>query len=397
MNAFIKKISYATFTLFLLIGLEACHPSKSDEESPPPPSIEPAPAPAEQPPATVNPLTANRWCRAEDWDDFQVVMRMTLKEDHMLTEYLRLTPTGFDVYQYSQRPPWELKDQMASVPNKILVNLHENSALISTLPGFPEQKRIFDEIFSQNALLSHPEGGFAPPKAMTTLTRVLATGFEIERNVYPCENYSSTFNGEGPIRPLLELILTFALNSKGYTAEGRGTVAASMPFAYPVEEVKIQQDSIANTQWCSWREVAAGELLLRTLTIGTNTFVENAHTQLFAGIADELEQKKYLNENAARSEKYSFEIKGDRLTGKNLTPLENQPKNLPQELFAMIVDANGMKALMRMDAIEPDRTWPVFSDLYFHCQDIRPLQFSPAFQIRLPDILALQMQQLQQL
>lgn len=384
MNDFSKKICFA-LVLLLFAFATACGSSGQDGGSPPPPEA----------PEKVNPLTANRWCRAEDWDDFQVVMRMTIRGQKLQTEYLRLTPSGFDVYQYGEPVAWEAKGQMAAVPNKIMVTLHEAGESIKALPGFEEQKRIVKDVFSLNSNLKHPEGEFAPAVAMTTVTRALSTGFEIERNVYPCESFSSTLNDEGPARPLIEMILIFASNSKSYTDEGRGTLAATMPFAYPINQEKIETANIANTQWCSWREVRRDELLLKTLTIGDGVFVENAHSQVFANYFDETELKAYLQSNAARSEKYQMSIVRDRLAGKNQTPADTVPRHPVQELFTMVTDTNGSKILVRMDPQEPDRSWPVFSDLYYSCQDPRPLQFSSVFATRLPDILALQTQQLQ--
>lgn len=175
MNVFIKKILFAAMLLILMLGLDACSSSKGGDEEAPAATVLPAPAP-EPTPEKVNPLTANRWCRAEDWDTFQVVMRMTLKDSHMLTEYLLLTGNGFNVYKFTQLPKWEVKGQLASEPNKVLVSLHESAPAIPEIPGFPEQKRIFTEIFSLNPNLSHPEGEFAPTKAMTTLTRSSVSG-----------------------------------------------------------------------------------------------------------------------------------------------------------------------------------------------------------------------------
>lgn len=393
MNVFIKKILFAAMLLILMLGLDACSSSSGGEEEAPAATVLPAPTP-EPTPEKVNPLTANRWCRAEDWDTFQVVMRMTLKESKMLTEYLLLTGNGFNVYKFTELPKWEVKGQLASEPNKVLVSLHESAPAIPEIPGFAEQKRIFTEIFSLNPNLSHPEGDFAPTKAMTTLTRSAVSGFEIERNVYPCESYSSTFNGEGTERPLMELLLLFGANSKDYTAEGRTKLANAMTLAFPINEVPITAANINDTQWCSWREVGPSELLLRTLTIGQDRFVQNAHSQIFANETNEEDLHKYLQTNAARSEKYSMAIQRNRLTGKNLTPAENSPRHPVQELITMVEDGNGTKALVRMDPIEPDRTWPVFSDIYFNCQDARPLQFSPAFQMRITEILDLQKLQL---
>jgi hypothetical protein len=87
-------------------------------------------------------------------------------------------------------------------------------------------------------------------------------------------------------------------------------------------------------------------------------------------------------------------ITSDRLVGKNLTPANKPPSQPPQELFTMVHDTSGTEALIRLDYKEPDRSWPVFSDVYFNCLDPRPLQFSPAFQVRLLDILTLQKAQL---
>jgi hypothetical protein len=399
MKAFLKKILFATLLLVLMISLDACTSSKGGgDEAPEAPAAPPPPQPppqAEDSPTPANPLLATRWCRAEDWDTFQVVMRMTLKENQIITEYLLLKPSGFDVYQYSEKPRWEMKGQMASEPNKVLVSLHEAPADIPNLPGFPEQKRIFTEVFALNPNLTHPAGDFAPTRAMTTLTRAISTGFEIERNVYPCESYSSTFNEEGPQRPLIELLLLFASNSKGYTADGRGTLASTMKFTFPINEIPVEAQSIADTQWCSWREVGPSELLLRTLTIGQDHFIENAHSQLFASQSDEEDMHNYLNGNASKSENFTMGISGGRLTGRNQTPADHLPRDPMQELFTMVQDSTGLKALVRMDAIEPDRTWPVFSDIYFDCQDARPLQFSPAFQARITEILLLQKAQLQ--
>ncbi len=396
MKAFMKKILFATLLMVLMISLDACTSSKGGDEDPGAQAAAPPPPPqAEEKPTPANPLLATRWCRAEDWDTFQVVMRMTLKENQMITEYLLLKPSGFDVYQFSEKPKWEMKGQMAAEPNKILVSLHEAPADIPNVPGFPEQKRIYNEVFALNPNLSHPQGDFAPTKAMTTLTRAISTGFEIERNVYPCESYSSTFNEEGPQRPLMELLLLFASNSKGYTADGRDKLASTMNFTFPINEIPVSAQTIAGTQWCSWREVGASELLLRTLTIGNDAFIENAHSQLFASQPDEEEVHNYLNDNASKSERYTMNIVGNRLSGSNLTAADHSPRDPMKELFTMVQDANGLKAMVRMDPIETDRTWPVFSDIYFDCQDPRPLQFSPAFQSRITEILDLQKAQLQ--
>ncbi len=350
---------------------------------------------AEEAPAKVNPLTANRWCRAEDWDDFQVVMRLTLQGPEMMTEYLLLNPSGFTVYRYSQKLPWEMKGLHGVEPNKVQLSLHQMNADITALPGFDEQKRIFTEIFSKNPNLSHSGPDFTPPTALTTTTRTLSTGFEVERNVYPCDSFSSSFNGDGPVRPLMELIMLFSSNSKGFTEQGRGQLAAAMPFKYPLDEVQVQNSDVANTQWCSWRQVSSSELLMKSITFGNSSFIENIHSQVFENSFTDADLQDYLRQNAARSETFTMNLKGGRITAANTTPADRQPKHPAQELFAMMKDADGVRMLVRMDPREPDRSWPVFADIYYNCQDPRPLQFSQAFALRMNDILAWQVKQLQ--
>jgi hypothetical protein len=379
-----KTLLISTLMMFAV----ACTPSKRDETPPPetPPSSEAPPAA----PAAVNPVEANRWCRVEDWESFQVVMRMTVQGPQVITEYLKLNDDGFEVYQYTQKMTWEMKGDLASVPNKYSITLHQVATDIITLPGFDEQKRIYTEILSRREKLQVPSPDFTPTIAMTTHTRSVETGYELERNVYPCSTYSALFEGEGPQKPLIDLILLFASNSKGYTEQGKDHLARLMPISFPVVELAAGTN-VANTQWCAWKEVAPNELLLKTMTIGTDQFVENIHSQVFASMEDE-DAEAYLKENALRSEFYQMNFSGNWMTGKNLTPASRIPKHPINELFTMVQDANGMKALVRMDAVEPDRSWPVYADIYFDCQDVRPSQVSPSFALKLPEILSLQSQ-----
>ncbi len=382
-----KRFCLSCLTVFLLAACQNSSDSGAAEE--------PVPAPIpEPPPAKINPLTANRWCRAEDWDTFQLVTRMTFQGEKLLVENLLLTGNGFNIYEYANKMDWEVRGTMAPVPGKMSVTMHETDQVIQALPGFEAQKKIVTEVFSQNPNLSHPEGDFTPPKALSIVTRSVTSGEEIVRRVYPCEYYSSTFNNEGPHRPLMELLLLLGSESTNYTEKDHGHLAATMPFAFPIEDISIDAASIANTQWCSWREVSTSEVFLRSITIGGTEFVENAHSQIFTNYLDDQEMLAYLKSNAAKSERYQLTLSGGRMLAKNLTPADRQAKFPSQAMFAMVKDANGAKALVRMDYREPDRTWPVFTDIYFSCQDQRPLLFNEPFRLRLPDILSLQVEAL---
>jgi hypothetical protein len=384
-----KRYLLSCLTVFLLAACQNSSSGGGGEQLSEPP-VQPEPGPSK-----VNPLTANSWCRAEDWDTFQMVMRMTFQGEKLLVQNLLLNANGFNVYEYANKMNWEIRGAMAPVPGKMSVTMHETDQVIQALPGFATQKQIVTEVFSQNPNLSHPEGEFNPPRALSIVTRSVTSGEEIVRRVYPCEYYSSTFYKDGPHRPLMELLLLLGSESTNYTEKDHGHLAATMPFAFPIEEVAIDASLVANTQWCAWREVSMSEVFLRSLTIGTTEMMENAHSQIFTNYFDDAEMLAYLKSNAAKSERYQVTLNSGKLLARNLTPADRGTTKFPQQaMFSMVKDAHGAHALVRMDHREPDRTWPVFTDIYFSCQDQRPLQFNEPFRVRLPDILNLQVEQL---
>jgi hypothetical protein len=382
----IKKILWAVTVTLTMSSLIGCVTKHNDAE-PTPEQAAQAAAEAEN---RSSPISSMSWCRLDDWDDFQVILRVTPRVDGSKMEYLRVTRDGTKtLYSFPNEFVWEEKRNDDVFPNRYSIALLKDPVAIQALDGFPEQKRISEEVIPTYPTLQKHEGGFVPPMAITMKTRSLTTGDVIPRNMYPCEMYSESFKEDAPKRPFLEIMMIISQELSAFVPEDLNHVATAMAMTYPIEEAPLGMDSLANTQWCSWREVEANRLLLRTITFNGSGFIENTHSEKFTEFPDPASRSQFIADNAAHSEKFEASFSGGHLLGKNLSAADvpTFPKN---EMFAFARDSAGIQVMIRLEPKAPETSRPTFTDLYYRCTDERPLNFSTGFKESLPEILDMQ-------
>lgn len=370
--------------------LSACSKTDSDgvaDEIVPPEAVEEV--------KPTNPVEAQQWCRVEDWDAFQVVMRAVASQGRMQIQYLRITPNAPTVHPIGESFPYEIRTPLSVIEKKKwTVTYRKDVNEIKALYGYDKQKEIVETKLAKIPQLSRDQSAFAPDKAITVLTRSLSDDDEVIRQFYPCEQYSSYFSLNGPTRPAVEMALYLAWFNDGFVENPRESqLAKSMQLSLPIEEVTLEPAQLDRTQWCSWHQIGAGNLLLRTLTFSGDRYASNMHTQYFSEMGDEAAIQAHLDTNAKHTVFFSMNRPNGRIFGRKLGATD-RPEYYAQELFASVRDARGTTALVRLNDKDPDDTWPAFIDIYYDCKDSRPLTFSPAFGSRMQTILDLQFRQL---
>jgi hypothetical protein len=387
-----KLVVVVTLFLTLFLTLGACAPKESDSDSMP--VAEQAPASQDEAP---NPITSRAWCRGDDWESFQTILRVRLTKTEIHYEYLKADKTApFSIYPFKEKPVWIEKTNSISTPDlgTYMVSYVQSETAIPLISGFEKQKKLVEEILINHPQAKAPQVPFAPQVALQIRSRSYENGEVVERNLYPCELYSETFLGEGPARPLTELNLQMGELQGNYTPENNSDLAQQMAMAYPVEEAAVDLAQLSKTQWCSWRQVSATQLTLQTLTFGKDQFFANKHTEVFALLDSEEERAQSLTDNAERTEAYEMTLAGAMIRGRNLTE-KLHPNHRAHEIFSFVRDSAGALVMIRRDRHLPEWGRPVFEDRYYDCSRSEPTRFSAVFGTYLKAILDLQLQRAQ--
>jgi hypothetical protein len=345
-------------------------------------------------------VASKSWCTIDNMtDSFQIVTRLTFTADKAQFDYLRISDGAGPVLYKINEVSWAIADKNSSYApyDSFSVEIVDDVDRVASQGALSQQKQIAEKLISKNSHLIKVPQVFSPKQAVVVKNSNLLSAKDTERTMYPCSDYSSSFLIQSPVNPTVEFDLYFA--QVLWNDDFEKTLPKNMNIAFPVTEVKLDS-APEGSQWCSWFDMGTRDykkpselmLFLNTITIGQNKYVTNSHSDISmdsdAGTIESL--KKHANESRA----FDMTIKDGRISGSRV---ESSLGNFVfSELYSLVQDANGVKALVKRNAYHPENSAlpMLFSDVYFDCGDPRPLQFSPRFKKFLKPTLEFQLEQL---
>lgn len=339
-------------------------------------------------------VAAASWCVVDDLSEFknaQVVKRISFGAQNAQMDFLRVTNNSAPVvHKLNDRLTWKVADGGPSASDQFSVELVEDAVRIAKLDGLDKQQKIYEQVLTKNPHLEISGSNFSPRVALAV--KVWSDGSGIsETNFFPCSAYTKSFDAQSPVRPMIEyqLFLTSITSERSHRDFGR-----AMAFASPIDEIRIDQIQLENTQWCAWLPLRSDRLHLRTVTVGHGKFLEQDHVDVFdAYERDETEERKleYLRGVASGSSVFNMENVNGRISGQSVDDQGGYPL---KRLYTLVQDAMGVRALVKVSARSPELSFIYPDHIYYDCADARPLEFSVGFKKNIKTVLDLQLEQL---
>lgn len=327
---------------------------------------------------TVNGLTSNKgWCSAENLlDNLQVVTRVNfLDNENLQMERILIDSHSAPVthrfsktIKYALEPGYGGRDSYA-------VETVEGKSAVSNLKDHYSQGLIVDKIFAKNQNLVSVST-FAPEKAII----LKASGLfeDSKQELYPCENFSSSFDQVANVRPMIEFQIKVGQTVSSFVSDS--LLPIEMAIQAPISEVKIDYAKLEGTQWCNWFEMKRSSPHVTILTLKADSFKLNTYTGAFDLYA---EVPSILLDNAERAKVYRI----DQFEGVLKGSYEWTPGYRTTDTFVQIKDANGVNVMVKANSESSLLTSLKF---FYECSDKRPLESYPAYKADLGKLLELE-------
>lgn len=335
---------------------------------------------------TVDKLTSTQWCSINKINqEFQVVSRyqFTRGEPNSFTvSYLGMNWNKVSaVYNSEESFAWvSLTDQQTNSTAFTVKMVEDRNELHSLIQAHFSEK---DRSPATAVVLSLNASAFLPFSANKT-----------EQVLFSCSDYSQDLTVSTPARPEIELDLLLAQANQfrqdiNLTSVRSGLIKM-LSFKAPIDQIKTSEIALAGSNWCSWElhDKPTTGALVNILSFGKSKYAQTV-------ILDDVFKDSFW------MQRETFQ-----LPRKIFTILENQghvrseyrSKPGPQaqlakieEVFAAVTDAEGTVMLLKMNPFKPTHTLlSSFRDVYFKCDDPRPLSEKPLLRKNLPDFLDLQ-------
>lgn len=322
---------------------------------------------------TINGVKVSKgWCQVESLTDgLDVVTRINFLDDNKISmDRILLANNKSPVaYRFSKDFGYVTDDAYVGYDVYGLKSVR-GAAEVQSSQDFIKQERIFNEILSKNANLEKNITSFFPDRAVILKSKSFLSPDALQY-FYPCDNYSSTFNKDLTVRPMIEFQILLGQAIK----RSEDILSITMALRSPIDEIVTDYKKLKGTQWCKWHEIRTVPEApnLNILTVNDGTFRQNSYSGILQVFYQENPSRVDLRieEISAKEARiYSIDKSAAGLKGQTEQPFKDEVT------YKMVKDANGVFALIKEVG---ESTLVLGFEIFYACDDQRPLATYPAY------------------
>lgn len=331
------------------------------------------------------------WCTVESINDtVQAVTRFKFTvgtTNNVEIQYLQINATNPPVvYPVDTVYEWDLPKIDAPDYERYTVQFLGNPQQLSDpseVKELNEQKKLFEKKLRDNPQLKPMGDTFNPQQALSLQYLKPVSNAKVEQVLFPCTDYSNAFLVTEPVRPIMEFNLFIGQSQRLRLKDlSQQSLGKTMTFTFPMVQLKTMATAKKGTSWCAWREEEFQRFIVDVVTIGNGIFIKTELTDyLFSD-----KYSTYFFQRINESDLYSITENQEYLRG--TTPLDSgdsKPGGTYRSMFAAMKDSKGLVVLVKMNPYHPSSTSVrKFADIYFPCNDPRPLAAHPNVARNLP-------------
>lgn len=323
------------------------------------------------------------WCNVTPLYGSYFVSKYSFIDDNEVRkDLIRLTDSEAPVvYSYAEADKFHIKNDTYNPMREYSVEHVTTENEIRALSNLSRQKEIFKEILAKNPSLELNGQEFGPTKALNIYTTGSLFGEGSKDTVYPCSDFSDSFDNVEDKRPIVEFQIF--VSQQAFRLQPDAALQEKMSLTYPIKEIAIDLDQLSGGQWCGWM-VSGERAHLKILTLEDDFFLINDYFEMLMN--DKKYSEELLKRRAEETQKYEVTSRKGTLVGTTKI-FDNSPST---NRFVMVKDALGQKALIKAYS---ENSIVLPNDFFYKCSDLRPLQNYPKYKTWLPKFLELEREQ----